>query len=154
MKTILFVCIGNICRSPMAEIILKSRLASTHPDVIVNSAGLGALVDHQADPIGQQLLRERGLDLSTHRARQLTQSILFASDLVLTMTRDQQEQIELLYPAMRGRVHRLGKWGNFDVPDPYKRHNFIFEQSLVMIEQGIDEWILRVWGSVNREIYT
>jgi len=146
IQNILVVCIGNICRSPIGEALLALKLKETHPAVVVSSAGTGALVGHPADPTSQLLMKARNIDISSHRARQTTSEILFASDLILTMTADQQNQIQQQYPSTCGRVHRLGKWGGFDVPDPFRRPDVIFEQALVMIDQGVDEWFGKLWN--------
>lgn len=145
IQNVLVICIGNICRSPIGEALLADKLKSKHPTAKVSSAGLAALVNHPADPVSVALMSARGIDISNHRARQTTPEIFFASDLVLTMTADQQEQVEQQYTSMRGRVHRIGKWSGFDVPDPYRRPEIIFEQALSLIEQGIEEWYERVW---------
>ena len=146
MKQILILCIGNICRSPIAEYFLASRLSATYPDVSVRSAGLGALVGYSADPTSCELMLARGIDLSQHRARQVTAERVFTSDLILTMTTEQQEQVEATFSGTRGRVHRLGKWSGFDVSDPYKRPKAIFEQATILIEQGLDEWCKKIWN--------
>jgi protein-tyrosine phosphatase len=145
IQNVLVICVGNICRSPIGEALLAVKLKPQYPSMQISSAGLGALVNHPADPISLELMQARGIDISPHRARQATPEILFASELVLTMTTDQQEQIEQQYTSMRGRVHRIGKWSGFDVPDPYRRPQIIFEQALSLIEQGIEEWYERVW---------
>lgn len=146
IQNILIVCIGNICRSPIGEALLALKLKETHPEITVSSAGIDAMVNHAADPIAQALMQDRHIDISAHRARQATSEILFASDLILTMTTDQQEQIQQKYPSTLGRVHRLGKWSGYDVPDPYKRPQVIFEQALILIDQGVDEWYGKLWN--------
>lgn len=145
IKNILIICIGNICRSPIAEALFADRFKQASLDTSISSAGLAALVAKPADAMGQELMMERGLDISSHRARQMSSDILFASDLILTMTTDQQKQVELNYPSMCGRVHRLGKWGGYDVPDPFQRPKLVFEQALALIEQGVDEWYRTLW---------
>lgn len=142
---ILVVCIGNICRSPMAEAILKSKFSIKHSDVTVSSAGIHAMTGHHADPIAKTLMTERGLDISSHRARQAAADILFAADLIFTMSAEQNTQIEMINPAIRGRVHRLGHWSGFDITDPYRRPRAAFEQALLLIEQGIDDWCRILW---------
>ena len=146
IQNILVICVGNICRSPIAEAILLSRLSNHTEITSISSAGLSAMIDYPADPIAQSLMQERGLDLSHHRARQFTAELGCGSDLILTMTSEQQQFIESEFPSMRGRVHRIGKWGEFDVPDPYKRPKVIFEQSTALIEQGINEWHKLLWN--------
>src|SRR3546814_2115764 len=71
MNRILLVCIGNICRSPLAEALLKQHF----PDKTVHSAGLAALVGHPADSTAQDIAHQHGLDLSAHRAQQITQAM-------------------------------------------------------------------------------
>ncbi len=147
IKNILILCLGNICRSPIAEALFIARFTQEGlGDIVVSSAGLGAFVDKPADEIGQALMLEKGFNISAHRARIISQDILFGSDLILTMSTDQQKQVKLNYPAMCGRVHRLGKWGGYDVPDPYLRPKLIFEQALALIEQGVHEWYMTLWG--------
>ena len=146
MQSVLIVCIGNICRSPIGEALLSFKLQSTHPGILVKSAGLGALVDHPADSMAQTLMQARGIDISNHRSRQASPEIIFASELILTMTSDQQQTIEQQYPSTKGRVHRIGKWGQYDVLDPYKRPQAVFEQALILIDQGVNDWYKKIWS--------
>ena len=146
MNHILIVCVGNICRSPVAEALLQNRLVNVIPSVVVSSAGLNALVGYPADPMSQTLALECGLDLSAHRARLFTIEMAREADLILVMTTDQQRYIEKNVPSLCGRIHRLGKWGGFDVPDPFQRHRFIFEQSMHLMKQGVDEWYSALWN--------
>ena len=147
IKNILIVCIGNICRSPIAEALFIERFKQDGPpNMTVSSAGLGALVDRPADAVAQELMLEKGIDISAHRARQVSSDILFGSDLVLTMSSEMQKQIEINYPGTCGRVHRLGKWAGCDVPDPFQRPRPVFEQALLLIEQGVDEWYRTLWN--------
>jgi protein-tyrosine phosphatase len=138
-KRVLMVCTGNICRSPMAEVLLARRLRDRGLSTAVQSAGLGALVGCPADPIACALMSARGLDLGSHRARQLTREMIRGADLVLTMEAGQQRAVEELDASARGRVHRIGRIGRFDVPDPYRQGRAAFEQALVLIDRGLGE---------------
>jgi len=142
---ILTVCVGNICRSPMAEVLLAERLRARGAGAVVESAGIAALVGRPADSIAQALVAERGLDLSRHRARQLTPELIRAFELVLVMEAEQQRAVESILPSARGRVHRIGRWGGFDVPDPYRRDRAAFERALTLIERGIDDLETAFW---------
>ncbi len=145
-KRILLVCIGNVCRSPLAEALLAARLAGRAPDARVESAGVAALVGRPAEPLAQDLMRERGLDLSAHRARQLTLEMVYASDLVLAMDARLKRVVEQLVPGAVGRVHRIGRWGDFDVPDPFGQPRPAFERALALIERGLDDLTRAFWS--------
>lgn len=142
---ILIVCIGNICRSPMVEAIFKHRLASTHPAVSVSSAGISAMVGKPADSHVQEILITEGIDCSMHRARQLTSAMLLETDLVLVMEEEQRKEITCTFPSVYGKVHLLGKWGGFEVPDPYKKPREFFDGTFHLVKQGIDQWQTRLW---------
>lgn len=142
---VLMVCVGNICRSPMAEALLKARLAGKRGAPVVESAGIAALVGKPADAMAQQLMQERGIDLSAHRAQQLTPALIRSADLILVMEKGHQLAVEEILPAARGRVFPLGKWDGFEVPDPYRKDRAAFELSLKLIDQGLGTLQSRFW---------
>src|SRR5690606_25569525 len=90
------------------------------------------------------LMRERGLDLDGHRGRQLDERLLRGSDLVLVMERGHQKWIEAQWPHAKGRVFRWGHWSDFDVPDPYRRGEKEFRETLVVIDKGLEDWKARL----------
>jgi len=140
IKRILVVCIGNICRSPMAEGLLKSAL----PDLEVSSAGLGALVGEGADPLAVQLMADAGVDITAHRARMITDSIARDADLILVMDGQQKEQIAKQYPYARGRVFRLAESASKDIPDPYKQSPEMFNTVFELAQNGVNDWVKRI----------
>jgi len=66
-------------------------------------------------------------------------------DLILVMERDQQREIEALFPFARGRAHGLGRWSRFDVPDPYRLGRPAFVQALALIDRGLDDLERAFW---------
>jgi protein-tyrosine phosphatase len=130
----------------MAEVLLAHRLADRGLAATVQSAGIGALVGHPAEPIAVELMRERGLDLARHRARQLTLEMARSFELILVMEAAQQKHVEANMPSTRGRVHRLGRFGGFDIPDPYRQERSAFERSLAQIERGLADFEKALWS--------
>lgn len=145
-QSILVVCIGNICRSPMAVALMQHEFAhAAHPPRI-ESAGLQALVGQPADPMARELMRERSIDLSGHVARQLTPELAMQFDLILTMDGQQVADVTAMAPILRGRVHRLGTWSDIDIPDPYRHSREAFEAALAGIDQGVNDWKRKLAG--------
>lgn len=150
MNSILFICIGNICRSPMAEGLLKHAV----PDIPVLSAGISALVDKPADPLAVQIMREQGVDIGAHRARSLSAWMVRDADVILTMDGWQTQFIKMNYPASQYKVFRLCEVDKCDVPDPYRQGRTAFRHACDLISRGVDELVLRLAcmeGEARRE---
>jgi protein-tyrosine phosphatase len=140
MKSILVVCEGNICRSPMAQGLLAAALPKTQ----VQSAGLGALVGMPADETAMRLMQSRSIDISEHRAVQINRQMCLESDMVLVMDLEQRKRIEELYPQVCGRVFRVGEYNKRDIPDPYRQSELAFREVLSLIDEGVREWLHRI----------
>lgn len=109
MDHVLFVCTGNLCRSPIAEALLRRRLADRGiVDVVVSSAGTMGL-GSRATPEAREAAAERGGDLSEHRARRLDAGLVASADLVVAMTAD--HVIDLVYqaPDETSRIFKLSE---------------------------------------------
>ena len=140
IRNVLFVCIGNICRSPMAEGLFKQAL----PGMEVCSAGIHAMVGAPADPIAVKLMQEHGVDIRGHRAQGLASWMIGEMDLILTLDAEQKSFIERKYPEARVKTWRLGEYGRFDIPDPYRQEEAVFRHAYRLIERGVDELIDRL----------
>lgn len=135
-ENILVVCIGNICRSPMAEALLQQRF----PEKSIDSAGVGALVGHAADPASIKIMQNQGIDISSHIAKQIDENLAQKADLILTMSDGQNKWIEERFPFCRGKTFKLGHWNDKDIADPYKHEISAFQTAYEDIVRGIDEW--------------
>lgn len=140
IRRILVVCIGNICRSPMAEGLLKQAL----PGAQVSSAGLAALVGFGADPIAVEIMADVGIDITAHRARMLNDAITREADLILVMDEQQVQQISKQYPYARGKVFRLAAASKQDIHDPYRQSPEVFQAVYAVIENSVNEWVKRI----------
>jgi protein-tyrosine phosphatase len=146
IRNILVVCIGNICRSPMAE----GLLAKAVPDAQVSSVGLEAMAGLRADPIACELMAERGVSLESHRARQISMDACQRADLILVMDRSQRRMVEERYLFAAGKVFRLCEFSDQDVPDPYRAGRASFERALSLIEEGSRQWVQRISRVASR----
>lgn len=140
MKRILTLCIGNICRSPLAQALLAREL----PGHTVWSAGLAALVGQPADPLAVQVAAADGIDIKAHRAQQITRFLCQQANLILVMEQAHKSQLEQQFPVVRGKVFRLGQYGQFDITDPFEQPLEAFEASYMAIAQGVADWVPRI----------
>lgn len=140
---ILIVCIGNVCRSPMAEQLLREAVADRL--ISVSSAGLHALAGKPMDVSAQKALENHGHTSHSHIARQLEKSHLQQADLVLAMEKSHIEAIHAMAPETRGRVFLMGKWqGNREIPDPYKQSESMFEHTYTLLNEAVEAWKSRL----------
>ena len=133
---ILVVCVGNICRSPMAEALLKQR----YPDKSIDSAGVGALVGHPADPAALEIMTKQQLDITNHVAKQIDEKLVLKADLIFTMSDSQTKWIEERWPFCRGKTFKLGHWTDNDIADPYRHEITAFETAYQDIVDGLEQW--------------
>lgn len=124
----------------MAQGLLSAAL----PQAQVQSAGLGALVGMPADETAIRLMHQHGIDITSHRARQVSRVLCTQADLVLVMDTEQRERLEGMYPQVRGRVFRLGEHTRRDIPDPYRQPEKAFRDALALLEEGASEWLRRI----------
>lgn len=139
--SVLVVCMGNICRSPIGEYLLKAALPES---LSVSSAGLGALVNHPADDHAIALMQAQGIDITQHRARQLSAALVASHELILVMTQRQKEQLEAEYPSARGRVFRYGHWQQADIADPYQQDRTAFEAAYALMAAATPVWATKL----------
>lgn len=112
-QRVLVVCFGNICRSPVAEALLRERLEGA--EWTVESAGVGAVDGAPASRLARSVLEaETGIDIETHRSQRLTPALIEGATHLLTMSIEQAMEISSLVPHAADRVRLLGAFA----PDP------------------------------------
>lgn len=123
MPKILLVCTANICRSPMAMVLLEKMLHAEpgEHDWQVESAGTWGRDGSRASEHGQTIMSRWEMDLSEHRSRVVTSQILEAADLILVMENGHKEALRVEFPQVASRVFLLSEMAGiaYDVADPY-----------------------------------
>lgn len=133
---ILVVCIGNICRSPMAEYFLKAE----YPDRHISSAGISGLTGHTADDKAIHCMDQHGVDMRSHIARKLNANLIKNADLILVMSQNQLKHIEQTWPFAKGKTFRLGHWQSKNIADPYQHDQHVFDDTCQLIQSCIADW--------------
>jgi RpiB/LacA/LacB family sugar-phosphate isomerase len=142
MKTILFICTGNVCRSPMAEALFR-RAATGRGEFRALSAGLGALDGQPPTAHSVEAMRKLGVDISEQRSRMLTADLVRQADYIFGMTHSHVDTVALLYPAAAEKTFLLREFDDTlesfekDIGDPIGSPYEVYEECRDQIEQGI-----------------
>ena len=142
---ILFICTGNICRSPMAEYLLQDMAYKNNVNISVRSAGTGAVVGAPVHAYIKLLLEKDGIDCNKHKARQISLKIIAESDLILVMEDYHKYTVNHLFPCSCGKTFLLSEYLSFGgIPDPINKQ---FEEFLIiqnMIKKGLQSWFGKI----------
>lgn len=143
--SVLVVCVGNICRSPVGERLLAARLRDRGSAIAVSSAGIGALVGHGADETAAAVAAEHGIDLAGHVARQFSRELGAAHDLILTMEPGHRREIIAAAPDLSGKVMLFDHWqGGKGIADPYRHSRQFHEEVFALIDRAGSAWAARL----------
>lgn len=145
MRRILFVCLGNICRSPTAEAVFRQRAGQLGlaDKLLIDSAGTGDWhLGKAPDPRAIAAAARRGYDLSELRARQVAAEDFSAFDIIVAMDTQNLQDLQALQPASSSsRIELMLSYGEStqqDVPDPYYGGEAGFERVIDLIEEASD----------------
>ncbi|MEO8496689.1 MAG: L-threonylcarbamoyladenylate synthase [Planctomycetota bacterium] len=146
---IVFVCTGNTCRSPMAEALMRRRIADRlkcssdeleDRNVMIMSAGISASAGGRASPESVQVMQDRGIDINLHESQPLGERLVRFADLILTMTRGHREAIVAQWPDAAPRTKLVCR-DHADVSDPFGGPIDGYRRSADQIEAQLDAWI-------------
>lgn len=155
-SNILFVCVGNICRSPFAHGLFTKRINQNgHEGLYAESAGLLALPGNSATYLAQKVAAEYGVDLAGHKAKPISQKLVDWSDLILVMEKSHKDVLIANFPGATDKsflIRRFGRFGaqNRGIADPYGLQYDAYRFCFLDIEDAVSGLIEFLITAIER----
>jgi protein-tyrosine-phosphatase len=147
VRSVLFVCKGNICRSPLAAAYFAAKLRDLECPIEIHSGGLDTKAGKEADPLASAVAQGNALSLEAHVTTPLTQELVDRSDLILVMEVVHRSELLQKYPSAEGKVFQLGDFNNMlsrEISDPYGGTRADFEFCYESIRRSCDGLLKRL----------
>ncbi|MCL4261822.1 MAG: hypothetical protein KJ069_01335 [Anaerolineae bacterium] len=149
MPNILFVCTANICRSPVAAALFRQKLEThgrTPSDWTVQSAGTWATIKRGPSRFSKQLMADRGIDISRHRANMIDTALMAQSDLILCMETGHVEALKIEFPHFKNRIFTLSEMVDkpYNIPDPYGGPLEGYQRMVTDVERLVEAGFRRI----------
>lgn len=146
MRSVIFVCTANICRSPMAERLLKKLVEPDLQNWRIESAGTWASGGQPASTRAAQILEKRGVSLQDHRSKSVDQELLESFNLILVMEKGHKEALGVEFPDLAGRIYLLSEMAGKEqeIRDPMGGNTPDFEAAADEIETLLQAGLSRI----------
>lgn len=148
MKSVMFICTGNICRSPMAHAYMQKKVydLNKESEYIISSCGTQAVQGQSATDNAINSMKRYGIDLTNHRATHIENSDIMNCDLIFALTENHKKQILEVYPSLNSKVFVLKAYINekekyIDIDDPWGLDINVYDATAKDIVENIDKLI-------------
>nr|WP_256369611.1 low molecular weight phosphotyrosine protein phosphatase [Pigmentiphaga sp. D-2] len=140
------MCTGNVCRSPMAEILLSECVARMSLDATVISRGLAAPVGRPPHRFAVEVANMNGLPLNTDkRAAAVTSFDMAVATAIFVMDSEHRREVQKRFPTASGKTFLLGQWQGIEIADPINDPLDAFKLAWKQCSDGAQEWVKRLY---------
>ena len=149
MKKIMFICTGNICRSAMAEKLLKKKAEELKLKIQVYSCGTSTISGDKPTQEAIEVMEERDINLKPHRATNIIDSNIQEMDLILCATSMHKNVVSDMYPELKEKVFTIKEYAGeiaegLDIQDPFGYGKMKYEKCAQELEKSIDKIIKKL----------
>jgi protein arginine phosphatase len=148
---LLFVCSGNICRSPLAQVMAHAALREAELDAVVESCGTAAIDGLSAEAGARRQAESLGLSLEAHRAQPVTRELIANASLVVCVTDRHRDYLHRFFPEAKAKIVSFdGVTGMGDIPDPYGGSESDYRDVREQLAKGMPKIVAALTGQKGR----